>query len=277
MVDRLLCEHPISAAVRKGYRYVCGVCGSYWDLDSLSAEPTYDAEYPEKRGHFDARVGTLKIRSLEHWIRVSGVSLAGAHVCEVGFGGGSCLPYLADRARKVTGLEANETTIEHARASGVKAALLAVRNLGKLDEPVDLWLFQDSFEHIPDPSAFMKWMLENGTDRTEILIVLPRGDSTSRRLLGRFWPHKLPDHQFQWSKAGLIEFMQRRGFEVERQFFPLKFASPQMVLAHFLHKFGVSHSVRTWLGSRELAIPINFGELGLRLRYRAGGKMRQMV
>ena len=174
------------------------------------------------------------VNDFDLWMRL-GVSLAGAHVCEVGFGGGSCLPYLAERARKLTGLEANETTIEYARASGAKATLLDVRKLRKLDEPVDLWLFQDSFEHIPDPAAFTRWMVANSSPQAEILIVLPRGDSLSRRLLGRFWPHKLPDHQFQWSRSGLIEFMKRRGFEVEREFFPLKFASPQMVLAHFLH------------------------------------------
>lgn len=266
--ERLLCEHPIASATRHGYRVVCGVCDSFWDLDSLAAEPAYDADYPEKRGHFDPGVGALKVRSLDHWVKVSGVQLAGAHVCEVGFGGGSCLPYLAERARKLTGLEANQVTIDHARATGVKATLLDVRGLPTLDEPVDLWLFQDSFEHIPDPTTFTKWMVANSSDRAEILIVLPRGDSLSRRLMGRFWPHKLPDHQFHWSRAGLIEFMNRHGFAVERQFFPLKFASPQMVLAHFLHKMGAFAKVRAWMGSARLAVPINFGELGLRLQRR---------
>jgi len=266
--ERLLCEHPIASATRHGYRVVCGVCESFWDLDSLAAEPAYDADYPEKRGHFDPGVGALKVRSLDHWVKVSGVQLAGAHVCEVGFGGGSCLPYLAERARKLTGLEANQVTIDHARATGVKATLLDVRDLPKLDEPVDLWLFQDSFEHIPDPTLFTEWMVANSSDRAEILIVLPRGDSLSRRIMGRFWPHKLPDHQFHWSRAGLVEFMSRYGFTVERQFFPLKFASPQMVLAHFLHKLGAFAKVRAWMGSARLAVPINFGELGLRLQRR---------
>ena len=266
MVDHLLCEHPLSSAALEGFRYVCGVCGSYWDLDSLAAEPAYDADYPEKRGHFDPHVGALKVRSLDRWINVSGVKLGGAHVCEVGFGGGSCLPYLADRARRLTGLEANDVTIQRAKATGVKATLLDVRNLPRLDEPVDLWLFQDSFEHIPDPARFAAWMQENSSPSAEILMVLPRGDSLSRQILGRFWPHKLPDHQFHWSRAGLLEFMKRRGFEVVKEFFPLKFASPQMVLAHGLHKLGASSRASDWLAGNQMAIPINFGELGVRFR-----------
>jgi hypothetical protein len=271
MIDHLLCEHPAARSTRKGHRQVCGVCGSYWDLDSLAAEVTYDADYPEKRGHFDPRVGALKVRSLRHWVRVSGASLSGLHVCEVGFGGGTCLPFLVSQAGKVTGLEASAATLDHARALSLPIQLLDVRALpARLDVPVDLWLFQDSFEHIPDPAAFVTWMVENSSAGAEILIVLPRGDSASQRVMGRFWPHKLPDHQFHWSRAGLVEFMNRRGFTVERQFFPLKFASPQMVLAHFLHKLGAPAGVREWLGSAHLAIPINFGELGLRLQRTPG-------
>ena len=265
MVDRLLCEHPIASARQAGQRLSCSVCGSYWDLDSLAEEPAYDADYPEKRGHFDPRVGALKVRSLEHWVRVSGVSLSGKHVCEVGFGGGSCLPYLASQARRLTGLEANDVTIERARAMRLDATFIDVRTLPTLDEPVDLWLFQDSFEHIPDPTAFMAWMVANSAPSAEILIVLPRADSLSGRVLGRFWPHKLPDHQFHWSRQGLIEFMGHRGFTVAKEFFPLKFASPQMIAAHLLHKLGFGR-VSSWLGSSRLAVPINFGELGLRLQ-----------
>lgn len=262
----LLCEHPSDQSRREGYRQVCGVCGSYWDLDSLANKVEYDASYPEKRGHFDARVGKLKVRSLERWLKASGVSLAGKHVCEVGFGGGSCLPYLVAHARRVTGLEANDVTIERARATGLNVTLLDVRTLPKLAEPVDLWLFQDSFEHIPNPAEFSAWMLANSAANAEILMVLPRGDSFSRKLLGKFWPHKLPDHEFQWSRAGLIEFMKRRGFGVVREFFPLKFASPQMVLAHGLHKLGASDRASAWLTGLPLTIPINFGELGVRFR-----------
>jgi hypothetical protein len=265
MVDRLLCQHPFRSAARAGNRVVCGVCGSFWDLDSVANRVEYDESYPEKRGHFDPGVGNLKVRSLRRWLSKSGLKLDGLHVCEVGFGGGSCLPLLAASAAKVTGLEANPETIRRVRETGITADLLLVQSLPeRLERPVDLWLFQDSFEHIPDPGAFTDWMVGSSSPTAEILMVLPRGDSLSQRVLGRMWPHKLPDHEFHWTRNGLVEFMLRRGFLLSREFFPVKYASPQMVLAHFLHKAGAFAQVRAWMGSAKLAVPINFGEMGLR-------------
>lgn len=263
----LLCEHPADTTRPRGFRRVCAVCGSYWDTDSLTQVVPYDAGYPEQRGHYDPRVGELKARTLREWLRLGAIALDGKRVCEVGFGGGSCLPVLAERASHVTGLEANDAAIDRVRATGIRAELLSVFHLpAALERPIDLWIFQDSFEHIPDPAAFVDWMLRNSAADAQILMVLPRGDSLSQRLLGRFWPHKLPDHQFQWSRAGLTEFMRRRGFAVAREFYPLKFVSPQMVVAHFLHKFGAPPSVKKWLGGAALALRFNFGEMGFVFR-----------
>jgi Methyltransferase domain len=263
----LLCEHSLADATPQSFRLVCRTCGSYWDLESRQREVAYDASYPAKRGHFDPRVGALKVRSLKRWVRSARLDLAGKHVCEVGFGGGTCLPYLLTQSRKVSAIEANESAIHRVRESGSKAELLLVGSLPpKLTDPVDVWLFQDSFEHIPDPADFMTWMVANSSRNAEILIVLPRGDSLSQRLMGRFWPHKLPDHQFHWSRAGLVEFMAKRGFAIQLSFFPIKFASPQMVLAHLVHKAGGSDKLREMLAGARLAFPLNFGEMGLLLR-----------
>jgi hypothetical protein len=267
----LLCEHPVSSATRRAFRLECGACGSFWDLESLEREVRYEEDYPAQRGHFDPRVGALKVRSLARWLAAAGVRVESAHVCEVGFGGGSCLGFLGERAAHVTGIEANASAIDHVRGRGEAATLLLAQSLpARLEEPVDLWLFQDSFEHIPDPAAFMQWMVDNSHSETEILIVLPRADSLSRRLMGRLWPHKLPDHTFHWSLSGLIDFMSRRGFVASRRFFPVKFVSPQMVLAHLLHKAGAAPAQRRWLGGAHLALPFNFGEMGLLFRRQAG-------
>jgi len=265
-IPPLLCEHS-PATVRSSYRAQCGVCGSYWDLDSLAAETSYDASYPEQRGHFDPRVGGLKVRTLRQWLRRSDVSLRGKTICEVGFGGGSCLSFLAEHAGHVVGLEINQSAIERVRASGVRAELLLVDPLPTPSRNVDLWLFQDSFEHIPNPSAFVQWMNEHSAPGATILMVLPRGDSLSRRMLGRLWPHKLPDHQFQWSRAGVLDFLGRRGWSLAREFFPLKYASPEMILAHGLHKIGVGKRAARSLRGARVALPLNFGEMGLVLRH----------
>lgn len=252
---------------RRSFRVECPTCGSYWDTESLDQHVPYDATYPEMRGHFDPRVGKLKVRTLRHWLATGRVDLRGKVVCEVGFGGGTCLPFLAEGARKVIGLEANGSAIDRLRREGCPAELHLVTALPeRFAEPVDLWIFQDSFEHIPDPASFVDWMRGASATNAEILLVAPRADSVSRRLMGRWWPHKLPDHQFQWSRRGVVELMSRRGFSVRNEFFPLKFASPQMVLAHFLHKAGAPERVRRWLGGVAFTVPINFGEMGLVFR-----------
>jgi SAM-dependent methyltransferase len=259
----LLCEHPQDRAVRNGHRMVCGVCRSFWDLESRAAHVEYDASYPAERGHFDPHVGALKVRTLRHWIAETKLSLDGKRICEVGFGGGTCLPSLAERAGRVIGIETNQAAIDHVRATGLDVDLLLADRLpAQLDAAIDLWLFQDSFEHLPDPSAFVAWMRGNSAPDAEILMVLPRADSASQRILGRYWPHKLSDHEFHWSRAGLTDFFAGRGFSVRREFYPLKFASPQMILAHGLHKVGID-GAREWLGGVRLSIPLNFGEQGL--------------
>ena len=265
---KLLCEH--AEGTLRGHRDVCRACGSFWDVESRAADVVYDERYPEQRGHFDPRVGALKVGTLKRWLGAAGIDLAGKHVCEVGFGGGSCIAYLERSAGRVTGLEANAFALERVRASGVTADLLVVDRLpGRLPVPVDLWLFQDSFEHIPEPAPFVDWLCASSAPAAEILLVAPRADSMSQRLLGRYWPHKLPDHCFHWSRRGLIEFMARRGFALRTEFSPLKLVSPAMIVAHCAHKAGRAHG-RLRLRSGRLAVPFNFGEMGIVFRHTRG-------
>lgn len=267
-VRPLLCEH-MQSPVRRAYRELCPVCGSYWDVDSCAARVVYDAQYPEQRGHYDPVVGALKVRTLARWLRQGGIELSGLRVCEVGFGGGACLSFMADRARSVVGLEVNASAVERVRSIEPRAELLLVDQLpARLSPPVDLWLFQDSFEHIPNPAEFIGWLRDSSASNARVLAVLPRGDSLSNRLLGRAWPHKLPDHEFHWSRAGVVDFMTRRGFAIERDFYPIKFAAPAMFVAHARHKLGM-RPARRRQGAARLALPVNFGEMGLVFR-RAG-------
>src|SRR5438045_8448519 len=93
-VPPLLCEHPQEKAKRHGFRLVCGVCGSFWDLESRAAHVEYDASYPAERGHLDPHVGELKVRTLKHSIAEARVSHEGRHGCEGGFGRRNCLPFV---------------------------------------------------------------------------------------------------------------------------------------------------------------------------------------
>jgi hypothetical protein len=264
-VRPLLCGHG-SAIHRRGFRAVCDRCGSFWDLEYSEDEFLYDEKYPEQRGHFDERVGVLKVRTLERWLRQVGVRLADKAVCEVGFGGGACLEYVATNARAAIGIEVNRATIEHLRARGVRAQMFDVNALPpRLGEAVDLWLFQDSFEHSPTPESLVSWLVANSAPGAGVLLVAPEAGSLSERILGRLWPHKLPDHRFHWSRGGLVDFFMRFGFRLEREFLPLKYVSPAMAAAHLAHKLGRPTSAWSRSVADDWAIPFNFGEMGLLL------------
>lgn len=273
--ERLLCEHA-GTPVASRHRWTCPFCGSFWDRDFYGREFRYDASYPRLRQHLSPIVGRLKARTLERWLARLEVPVSGRAVCEVGFGSGFCLCRLKEAGARVFGIEVIEANLRHARSLGVSPGALYEfdRLPARLPEPAEVWLFQDSFEHLPDPSAFAAWMLESSSARAEILIVAPRADSLSARVMGRWWPHKMADHLFHWSRAGLLEFWEKRGFHLAREFYPWKLASPGMVAAHIHHILGDSSPLLGALAERlsalRLAVPLNMGELGFHLRRGAG-------
>lgn len=241
-------------------------CGSFIDLSSSSIKFTYDESYPDQRHHDDPSVGKLKVKTLRAWLGPLDLVPADSHVCEVGFGSGSTLKYLIHTARRVYGIEAIDKNVERAAQMGVSKDNLFhfSRRPDLLPEKIDLWLFLDSFEHLEDPGAFLEWMVPNSSVSSRILIVCPRADSWSQKLLGRFWPHRRPDHTFHWSKKGLVELMEKKGFLLEKSFFPLKFVPLRTVL------FYIDHYVHTRLNHSRLyplvpnmALPFNIGEMGL--------------
>jgi hypothetical protein len=189
-------------------------------------------------------------------------------VCEVGFGGAHCLRYLHTHAAWAGGIEVVEANFQQALQLGIpKENLFDGTKLPQtLSQPIDLWIFQDSFEHLPGPSTFLSWLTTNSSPKAAILLVAPRAGSLSERALGRFWPHKLPDHTFHWSIKGLGEFLERYGFVCERRFYPLKYVSLSMLVKHIAHKLGcksLAAKIEQLLPSKRFLF--NFGEMGLLL------------
>lgn len=248
--------------MRKDRRAICGECQSFWDLDSLQQSFTYDEQYPERRHHFNDTVGMQKVRTLRHWLKRVAVDLRNLVVCEVGFGGAHCLVHLTNESKIAFGIEAMDANITHAQELGLSGGnlFLAQALPDKLPRPVDLWIFQDSFEHIPDPGPFVTWMLASSAARAGIFLVAPCANSVSQILMGDLWPHRLPDHQFHWSQKGLKQFLSKRQFFPVVEFFPLKFISFRTVLDHIAHKLGRSPS-QSRIAER-LVFPFNFGEMG---------------
>ena len=133
-----------------------------------------------------------------------------------------------------------------------------------LGQRIRLWLFLDVFEHIASPSPYMRWIQNNSAPRAQILMVLPRADSFSQCLMGRLWPHAVPDHTFHWSRNGIRDFMENHGFILQAEFNPIKDVSVQMIITHIMNASGIGN--RHFPGSEglgKLSFPLNFGEMGL--------------
>ena len=264
-----LCEHEEPLEFSGKYKVVCPVCKSFWDLEALNSRIIYNQNYPEARSHFDPVTGKNKVKTLQNWLRKTNIDLHQLNVCEIGFGGGYCLHFLQRFSKQVFGVEAISENIEHAVGLGVRreSVFLADSLPPVLPCRIDLWIFQDSFEHLPDPSGFMKWITRNSSDLTEVLLVAPDGGSLSEKVLGKLWPHRLTDHCFHWSKKGLTEFFSKRGFLAELSFSPSKYVSVRTIISHILIKLFPNRPAN-WKGLKlpDIVFKFNIGETGFLYR-----------
>jgi hypothetical protein len=258
------CGHAAAGLRVDGYRLRCHACGSFFDRDSLAQEFVYDASYPVDRGHFEPEVGAMKVRSLERWLRAVKLDPTGRVVCEVGFGGGYCLSWIAERAAYAFGIEAVEANLGHARSLGLSNLIRFADCREPLTRPVDLWLFLDSFEHLPEPARFLRWLVASSTADARVLLVAPEAGSPSERWLGPLWPHRLPDHRFHWSRGGLEALYRAHGFRKLAEFDPAKTVSGAMLVKHLTMTLPLLRplsGVAPWL--RGLRLDFNIGEMGL--------------
>ena len=269
---RALICHPGEAARHVEFRAICPACGSFWDLDNLGAESRYTERYPSERSHFDAEIGAFKVATLERWLGDAGLAVGDRVVTEVGFGGGHCLARLHTIARRAFGIEAIGANLDHAATLGIpREALFLAQSLPpRLPEPVDLWLFQDAIEHVLDPDPFLSWLAQSSAPDARALVVAPDAASLSLRLLGRNWPHRVPDHAFHWSPRGMEALFLRHGFARARAFRPAKKVSTRMLALHLRQtRLGGMSRRLEWLVP-SLALWFNLGELGLVFERRRG-------
>jgi hypothetical protein len=261
-VSAFPCHPELAPAAAGGRWLVCPACRTRVRRDAGAPE-RYGDDYPAARGHHDPAVGRCKVRTLDRWLGELGVDASRLTVCEVGFGGAACLAALRARGAFALGLEPVPANRAHAESLGIPGpCLFDAEPLPALPRAPDLWLFQDSFEHVPDPNRLTAWVARESAPAAGILLVLPDADSWSRRLMGPLWLHDVPDHQVHYTRGGVAAIFGRAGFRIAREFRPVKLVSLAMAWSHLRLLAGAPAPARE---SRRdgLRVWFNLGEMGL--------------
>jgi SAM-dependent methyltransferase len=258
-----LCHPDVALPDSSAHWFTCPKCGTRVRAD-VAPPDLYRDDYPVARGHHDPAVGRCKVQTLERWLTKLEIAIAGRVVCEIGFGGAACLAALQVKGAIVFGLEPVPANRAHARSLDIPDAhVFDVDPLPALPHKVDLWLFQDSFEHVPDPNRLVQWMAGESAPKARVLLVAPNANSISRSLMGPFWLHAVPDHFVHYSRGGVTSIFARGGFRVVQTFRPTKLVSLKMVWRHLRVLAGTPvASNKGWDGVR---LWFNFGEMGLLL------------
>lgn len=268
------CEHPISAAVKSNDQLVCGICGSFFDLTALTQDVIYNPEYARSRHHNDPRVLALKKRGIREWLDLTGLThwpLEGKHVMEFGYSAGAGLSVFNELGAIASGIEGYDAAQNLSPDLQTKCHLFTapgpedLRKITLLNK-IDLWVFFDAFEHLDRHEQYVSWINMHSKDGAYCLLVLPQADSLSQKLLGKYWPHKIPDHKFHWSSTGLVEFMSKRDWRLKQRFFPVKYISPLMAWKHIemlLRRLGIGYTCSTANWMNGFSVPFNLGEMGL--------------
>jgi len=258
--------HPEIAWPDSHSRWLCcPACGTRVRSEPVPAD-VYGNDYPAARGHHNPAVGRCKALTLERWLAELGITIAGRTVCEIGFGGAAGLAALQARGATVLGLEPVPANRAHAQLLGIpREHVFDVDPLPTLPRKPDLWLLQDSFEHIPDPNTLVQWMARESAPSARVLLVAPDARSVSRRLMGPLWLHEVPDHRIHYSRAGVASIFARAGFHIVKAFRPVKLVSLGMALSHLRVLAGAPAVARQ--GRRDgVRVWFNLGEMGLLLQ-----------
>ncbi len=222
---------------------------------------SYGDDYPAQRQHHEEAVRRLKQRSFAAWLEATGLSVSDRAVLEVGFGGAGVLAWLHRHAASAYGVEVIEANRETARELGVPADRIAsdIEGLPRDGLRFDLVVYCDSFEHLLDPEDHLRALARLTEPGSQALIVAPRSDCLSRPLMGRFWPHHLPDHWVFFSLKGMESLWGRHGWRLRQSFSPVKFINTAMALEHLSLKLGM----RLPVPNRAPSFSLNFGEMGV--------------
>ncbi len=254
---------PESAPLKRGKDQFlrCATCKTQW-REAGAVFDAYDASYFEERAHDDTEsaVAKAKRQTFTHFWRQIPESHRSRPILELGCSGGLALRAALELKLDVHGFDVTEDILKLTDANGIPRERVTAGELRQLPaKTFGVAAFFDSFEHIPDPGAFLKEFMPYLADDALILMVIPAADTLSNQFLGSLWPHYLPDHWIHYTLRGLDALLNPCGFSLQTSFYPKKQVPSDMIRRHINMRW-------PWLGKfvpGSLELGFNIGERGM--------------
>ncbi|HVT01808.1 MAG TPA: glycosyltransferase [Thermoanaerobaculia bacterium] len=139
---------------------------------------------------------------------------AQARVLEVGAGNGLLGRVLASEFEYV-GIDLCEPAVREARSSGLNILRASLGDYVNTEMPFDALTLFHVFEHLPDPHDALGKISELLKPGGTLVIITPDTESLLCAVSGDRWvSYKFPEHLILYSRSGLIELLERSGFEI---------------------------------------------------------------
>lgn len=240
--------------------------------DSAALAALYSAPaYHRERGHLDdgAIEGAKAATTLSYLRPLAAAVSADCRYLEIGCSGGASLAAAASLGWRCWGVEMSPSAAQVAAARrGVEAVYSGSVEAAPLPPAsFDVIALFDVVEHFEDPRSSLSHIRELLKPGGFLLLLTPDGDSASARLLGRRWPHLLPEHLVCFSRTGLTRLLVDVGFNVREIGFALKRVNLRILVHHAeLHPEVIGRGAVRLLGQvlpasiLSAPVPFNIGE-----------------
>lgn len=205
---------------------VCTICGTgitFPLVDEQALGAFYDSEYNPHVEWQPAGILAKVSQFVQRFIRwrarrslpVSALAGRSGTALDVGCGRGDLGALLIDQGWDVTGVEPSEAACAIARKQGVDALAGTLDQVDLDARRFDAITFQHSLEHVIDPRAELKRVVDLLQPGGMLLVSVPNFGARQRRIFRGRWFHlDLPRHRFHYTADGLRALAEDLGLDV---------------------------------------------------------------
>jgi len=196
---------------------------------------------------------------------------AQARVLEIGAGNGLLGLVLAKEFEYV-GIDLCDPAAREARAKGLNVLRAGLSDFVNTGMPFDALTLFHVFEHLPDPHDALARISELLKPGGTLVIVTPDTESLLCSISGDRWvSYKFPEHLILYSRSGLIELLERSGFEILDASSDFEYCDHQFLNSR-LEKLSptLAGIARVMLHPLPDPLPVTSGSIRIIARRRAG-------